>query len=154
MKLMLNGAVTLGTEDGANVEIKELVGSNNIYIFGASSDEVIEKSPSYNPKEYYNSSAKLKRAVEFITSEGMLKYGNRERLSRIKWNLIQEDPFMTLYDFDDYKKTKDIMIKDYTERMSWGRKMLVNIANAGYFSSDRTIKEYNEDIWKLSEVNK
>lgn len=154
MKLMLNGAVTLGTEDGANVEIKELVGGNNIYIFGASSDEVIEKSPSYNPKEYYNSSAKLKRAVEFITSEGMLKYGNRERLSRIKWNLIQEDPFMTLYDFDDYKKTKDIMIKDYTERMSWGRKMLVNIANAGYFSSDRTIKEYNEDIWKLSEVNK
>jgi len=152
MKLMLNGGITLGTEDGANVEIHSLVGDENIYIFGAKSDEVIEKykSGSYKSADFYTADKKLKRAVDFITSDKMLSIGNRENLERLKNELVNKDYFMTFLDFEDYCKTKDKALGDYEARHLWAKKMLVNIANAGYFSSDRTIKEYNRDIWKLN----
>ena len=151
MKLMLNGAVTLGTEDGANLEIHKLVGDENIYIFGRNSEEVIRKykKGDYSPLEYYNSNPKIARAVDFITGKELLKTGNKESLERLKKELINKDWFMTFTDFDDYLKVKETALSDYEDSISWARKMLINIANAGYFSSDRTIKEYNEQIWKL-----
>lgn len=153
MKFMLNGAVTLGTEDGANVEIHNLVGDDNIYIFGAKSDEVIDKynKNSYNPKTIYEHSETAQRCVDFITCNKMLEIGDKISLERVKKELINKDWFMTLLDFEDYIKTKDKALCDYNSKIEWGRKMLVNIAKAGYFSSDRTIREYNQQIWKLEE---
>ena len=151
MKFMLNGAVTLGTEDGANVEIHQFVGDDNIYIFGESSDEVIEHyaKADYVSRNYYESNEKIKEAVDFITSDEMLKVGNQENLERLKNELLNKDWFMTFPDFDQYVETKEKAYADYNNRMEWAKKMLVNIANAGFFSSDRTIEQYNEDIWKL-----
>ena len=151
MKFMLNGAVTLGTEDGANVEIHELVGDENIYIFGDSSDTVVKryKDESYKAKDYYTKNKAIKRAVDFITGEELMKLGDEERLERLSKELIGKDWFMTFPDFDDYVKTREQAYSDYENRMEWAEKMLVNIAMAGYFSSDRTIAEYNNDIWKL-----
>lgn len=151
MKFMLNGAVTLGTEDGANVEIHSLVGDDNIYIFGNESDKVIERynNNSYNPKEFYTDIPKLKEAVDFITSDILLKAGRRENLERLQKELINKDYFMTFPDFMSYVETKKRVFADYENRIDWARKMLINIAESGYFSSDRTIKEYNKDIWKL-----
>lgn len=151
MKFMLNGAVTLGTEDGANVEIHRLVGDDNIYIFGASSDEVIERyqKGDYSAHAFYEGDKDIKAAVDFITDDRLMKYGNSKSLSRLKNELINKDYFMTFPDFHSYTETKHRMLCDYTDRMAWAKKMLVNISRAGYFSSDRTIKEYNRDIWKL-----
>jgi len=151
MKLMLNGGITLGTEDGANVEIHELVGDENIYIFGSDSGEVIKlyENKSYKPKEYYEKDSEIKAAVDFITGDKILEVGQKENLERLKKELTEKDWFMTFLDFEDYCKTKERAFSDYEERFKWAEKMLVNIANAGYFSSDRTVKEYNEDIWRL-----
>lgn len=151
MKFMLNGAVTLGTEDGANVEIHQFVGDDNIYIFGESSDEVIEHyaKADYVSRNYYENNANIKEAVDFITSDEMLKVGNQENLERLKNELLNKDWFMTFPDFDQYVETKEKAYADYNNRVEWAKKMLVNIANAGFFSSDRTIEQYNEDIWKL-----
>lgn len=152
MKFMLNGAVTLGTEDGANVEIHELVGDDNIFVFGASSDEVIEhyKKADYSAKDYYKKNPKIKAAVDFITGKQMMKIGCKESLERLQKELIGKDWFMTFLDFDAYKKAKDKALAAYTDQKEWAKKMLVNIAEAGYFSSDRTIEQYNRDIWKLT----
>lgn len=151
MKFMLNGAVTLGTMDGANVEIHDLVGDDNIYIFGAGSKEVIEHyaKADYVSKDYYELDPQIKEAVDFITGPELMKIGDPENLNRLQKELIGKDWFMTLLDLKDYIHTKDRMLKDYEDRESWSEKMLVNIAKAGYFSSDRTIAQYNEDIWKL-----
>lgn len=151
MKFMLNGAVTLGTDDGANVEIHELVGDENIFVFGASSDEVIEhyKKADYSAKDYYKKNPKIKAAVDFITGKQMMKIGCEESLERLQKELIEKDWFMTLLDFEAYKKAKERALSAYKDQKEWAKKMLVNIAEAGYFSSDRTIEEYNKDIWKL-----
>ena len=152
MKFMLNGAVTLGTDDGPNVEIHELVGDDNIYIFGKDSDTVIKlyEEGTYNPKEYYDKNNDIKNAIDFLTSDIAMKNGgNYERLNRLKNELLYKDWFKTLLDFEDYKITKDKAFKDYENRNEWKKKMLVNISQAGYFSSDRTISDYNKDIWKL-----
>ena len=153
MKFMLNGAVTLGTEDGANVEIHQFVGDDNIYIFGAKSDEVIahyEKS-DYRPSDYYTKNPLIQKAVEFITDPQMMEIGKKENLERLSSELKNKDWFMTFLDLEDYIRTKERALEDYTDRKTWARKMLVNISNAGFFSSDRTIREYNQDIWKLGE---
>ena len=151
MKFMLNGAVTLGTEDGANVEIHELVGEDNIYIFGDLSETVVERyaKGSYNAVQYYNENAEIKEAVDFITGKELMAVGDKERLERLSNELIWKDWFMTFPDFNDYVKTREQAYADYENRYEWAKKMLVNIAKAGYFSSDRTIEEYNRDIWKL-----
>lgn len=151
MKFMLNGAVTLGTEDGANVEIHELVGDDNIYIFGDLSETVVERyaNGSYNAAQYYNENAEIKEAVDFITGNELIAIGDKERLERLSNELIGKDWFMTFPDFNDYVKTREQAYADYENRHEWAKKMLVNIAKAGYFSSDRTIEEYNRDIWKL-----
>ncbi len=156
MKFMLNGAVTLGTSDGANVEIHELVGDDNIYIFGEKSDTVIgyyeekkQGKPGYVSKEYYEKSPVIKEAVDFIVSDKALKAGHKENLERLYKELINKDWFMTLLDLEDYIAMKDKAIADYEDRKKWKKMMLVNIAKAGFFSSDRTIAEYNRDIWKL-----
>ena len=151
MKFMLNGAVTLGTEDGANVEIHEAVGDDNIFVFGASSDEVIEHyaKADYVAKDYYKSNPAIKAAVDFITSDEMLEVGQKENLERLQKELINKDWFMTLLDFDSYKETKEKALEAYADRKAWAKMMLVNIAKAGFFSSDRTIEEYNNDIWHL-----
>ncbi len=151
MKFMLNGAVTLGTEDGANVEIHEAVGDDNIFVFGASSDEVIEHyaKADYVSKDYYEKNPAIKEAVDFITGEEMMKVGCEENLTRLKNELINKDWFMTLLDFDSYKETKEKALAAYADRRAWAKMTLVNIAKAGFFSSDRTIEEYNRDIWKL-----
>lgn len=151
MKFMLNGAVTLGTQDGANVEIHENVGDENIFIFGATSDEVIEhyNKADYISKDYYTNNETIKEAVDFITSEKMLEVGSKENLERIQNELINKDWFMTLLDFEAYKNKKDEAIKTYSDRKTWAKMTLVNIAKAGFFSSDRTIEEYNKDIWNL-----
>ena len=151
MKFMLNGAVTLGTDDGANVEIHDLVGDDNIYIFGADSDTVIKhyEKADYVSKDIYDESEVVKEAVDFIISPQCLKVGNRENLERLYKELLNKDWFMTLLDLEDYIKTKDRIFADYEDRDRWQRMMLVNIANAGFFSSDRTIAEYNRDIWNL-----
>ena len=151
MKFMLNGAVTLGTEDGANVEIHDLVGDDNIYIFGDHSDVVIEryKNGSYCAKQYYDNDADIRRAIDFITGPEMLAVGSKEHLERLQNELIWKDWFMTLPDFKDYMAKKERAFADYEDRIAWAKKMLINISKAGYFSSDRTIEEYNRDIWKL-----
>ena len=151
MKFMLNGAVTLGTDDGANVEIHELVGDSNIYIFGDSSDTVIRryKRGDYHSRSYYENSPALKEAVDFIISKKMLAVGDKENLERLYNELLNKDWFMTFPDFATYCRTKEKAFSDYEDRASWAKKMLVNISRAGYFSSDRTIEEYNRDIWKL-----
>lgn len=151
MKFMLNGAVTLGTEDGANVEIHKFVGDENIYIIGDSSETVVKryKDGSYNAEEYYKKNDKIRRAVDFITSKELVSIGCKENLERLKKELITKDWFMTFPDFDDYAAKRDKAYKDYENRLEWAKKMLVNISYAGYFSSDRTIEEYNRDIWKL-----
>ena len=151
MKFMLNGAVTLGTEDGANVEIHELVGDENIYIFGASSDEVIAhyQHGDYVAHDYYQNNPVIHEVVDFITGPQMLAVGCEENLYRLKQELAGKDWFMTFLDFEDYVAKKEQAFEDYTDREAWAKKMLVNISKAGYFSSDRTIEEYNRDIWKL-----
>ena len=151
MKFMLNGAVTLGTMDGANVEIADLVGEDNIYIFGESSDTVIEHydKADYVSKEYYEEDEDIKEAVDFIVSDAMLKVGQKENLERLYKELLNKDWFMTLLDYKDYAAKKEEIFKDYEDRNAWAKKMLVNAAKAGFFSSDRTIAEYNKDIWKL-----
>ena len=151
MKFMLNGAVTLGTMDGANVEIADLVGKDNIYTFGESSDEVIEhyKKADYVSRDYYEKDPVLKDAVDFLVSDEMIAAGDEKNLNRLYNELLNKDWFMTFPDFEDYCRTKEVMLKDYEDRDSWSRKMLVNIAQAGFFSSDRTIEQYNTDIWHL-----
>lgn len=153
MKFMLNGALTLGTEDGANVEIHELVGDDNIYIFGDSSDTVVERyaQGSYHAAKYYNENAAIKEAVDFITGEELKAIGDKDRLERLFNELVSKDWFMTFPDFDEYVKTREQAYADYENREEWVQKMLVNIAKAGYFSSDRTIEEYNRDIWELED---
>ena len=151
MKFMLNGAVTLGTMDGANVEIAELVGSDNIYTFGASSDEVIahyEKS-DYSARKLYEEDELIKKCVDFIVSDTMLEAGDPENLNRLYKEIVGKDWFMALLDLKDYIRVKEQALADYEDRAVWGRKMLVNIAKAGFFSSDRTIRQYNNDIWHL-----
>ena len=152
MKFMLNGAVTLGTSDGANVEIHELVGDDNIYIFGEKSETVIKhyEDADYVSKDYYEKSAVIKEAVDFIISKEALKVGHKENLERLYNELINKDWFMTLLDLEDYIKVKDQMFEDYKDREKWQQMMLVNIAKAGFFSSDRTIADYNRDVWKLN----
>ena len=152
MKFMLNGAVTLGTEDGANVEIHQLVGDENIYVFGASSDTVISRyaDGSYQAKAYYEADPELKEAVDFITGEEMMKVGSKEHLERLSNELLNKDWFMTFPDFKEYVKVKNQAITDWMDRKNWAKKMLKNISQAGFFSSDRTIAEYNRDIWKMN----
>ena len=149
MKFMLNGALTLGTEDGANVEIHELVGDNNIFVFGASSEEVIKhyENADYVSRDFYEKDETIKEAVDFITSKELLAIGHEENLTRLQNELLNKDWFMTLLDFKAYTKKKEEALKAYEDRKAWAKKMIVNIAKAGYFSSDRTIAEYNNDIW-------
>lgn len=152
MKFMLNGAITLGTMDGANVEISDLVGKDNIYIFGESSDEIIKhyEKMDYNSRAIYEGDADIKKYVDFIVSEPMLKLGKEEHLRNFYNELLNKDWFMTLLDLKDYIKVKDQVFADYEDRNSWAKKMLVNIGEAGFFSSDRTIEQYNKDIWNLN----
>lgn len=152
MKFMLNGAVTLGTMDGANVEIAELVGKDNIYIFGETSETVMEHyvKADYVSKDYYKKDKDIKEAVDFIVGREMMKIGHKENLERLYKELLNKDWFMTLLDYRSYAETREKAYKDYEDRMGWAKKMLVNISKAGYFSSDRTIAEYNRDIWKLN----
>ena len=154
MKFMLNGAVTLGTMDGANVEISDLVGKENIYVFGEDSDTVIKRyeEGSYCSRDYYEKDAVLKEAVDFIVSDQMLAVGDKEHLTRLYNELLGKDWFMTFPDFEDYVATKEAMFGDYADRKAWAKKMLVNISKAGFFSSDRTIAEYDRDIWKTGTV--
>ncbi len=151
MKFMLNGAITLGTEDGANVEIHELVGDDNIYIFGKRSDEVIAhyKKGDYLARDLYRKDAVIREAVDFITDEKLLAIGNKEKLTRLQNEILNKDWFMALLDFNEYIQTKEKIYKDYEDTREWSKKMMVNISQAGYFSSDRTIEEYNKDIWNV-----
>ena len=151
MKFMLNGAVAIGTMDGANVEMHQFVGDDNIYIFGESSEEVIKhyEKADYVSRSYYENDANIKRAVDFIVSDEMMAVGCRENLERLYNELLNKDWFMTLPDFKDYVATKERIYADYEDRMTWAKKMLINISKAGFFSSDRTIAQYNEDIWHL-----
>ena len=151
MKFMLNGAVAIGTMDGANVEMHQFVGDDNIYIFGESSEDVIRhyEKADYVSRDYYNSDAKIKRAIDFIVSDTLKSVGNAENLERLYNELLNKDWFMTLPDFESYLATRDCMLGDYEDRKAWAKKMLINISKAGFFSSDRTIAEYNKDIWKL-----
>ncbi len=151
MKFMLNGAVALGTMDGANVEMHDFVGDDNIYIFGEDSDTVIKRyaDASYVSRDYYEKDENLKKCVDFIVSDAVLAVGQKENLERLYKELLNKDWFMTFPDFEDYCATKDKAIADYEDRTAWGKKMIKNIANAGFFSSDRTIAQYNEDIWHL-----
>lgn len=154
MKFMLNGALTLGTMDGANVEISQSVGSDNIYIFGQSSDQVIRRyaGGDYCAKDWYESDPNLKRAIDFLTGEEMQKYGQKDHLERLKNELIHKDWFQTLPDFNAYVVRKQQAMADYScNPKDWTRRALINIAHAGFFSSDRTIEEYNRDIWHLGE---
>ena len=152
VKFMLNGAITLGTMDGANVEISDLVVKDNIYIFGESSDEIIKhyEKMDYNSRAIYEGDADIKKYVDFIVSEPMLKLGKEEHLRNFYNELLNKDWFMTLLDLKDYIKVKDQVFADYEDRSSWAKKMLVNIGEAGFFSSDRTIEQYNKDIWHLN----
>ena len=151
MKFMLNGAVTLGTNDGANVEIAQLVGKENIYTFGKSSDEVINlyNTNGYHASDYYNGSELIRNCIDLLTSEEMLAIGDKTMLNDLRDNLINKDWFMTLVDLEEYCNVKDQVFREYEDRGAWKRKALVNIAKSGFFSSDRTIEEYNRDIWHL-----
>jgi starch phosphorylase len=151
MKFMLNGALTLGTEDGANVEIRDLVGDDNIYIFGEKKDKVIKlyQDAGYVSKEYYEK-PEIKRLVDFIVSDEIMKAGGKkEHLERLYKELISKDYFMTLLDLEEYIEIKEKVFADYEDKKTWNRKALINISKAGFFSSDRTIAQYNEEIWKL-----
>jgi starch phosphorylase len=152
MKFMLNGAVTLGTEDGANVEIHELVGDDNIYIFGKKSEDVIKlyDEASYCSREIYESDVLVEELVDFIISKELIQIGDPVNLGRLYKEIISKDWFMALLDIKEYIAKKEQMLADYEDETTWAKKALVNIAKAGYFSADRTIAEYNEDIWKLS----
>ncbi len=151
MKFMLNGAVTIGTMDGANVEIEQLVGRENIYIFGETSEQVIEhyEKEDYIAADYYINDKEIKELVDFIISSEVMKIGDVKALLRLHTELVGKDWFMTFPDLKEYIRVKETAFKDYEDRMEWARKMLVNISRAGFFSSDRTIEEYNKDIWKL-----
>ena len=151
MKFMLNGAVTLGTEDGANVEIHELVGDENIYIFGKKSEEVIRlyETGEYNAAAIYENDAVIEELVDFIISKELIRIGDPANLARLYKEIVGKDWFMALLDIKDYIRVKEQMLLDYEDERSWSKKMLVNIAKAGFFSSDRTIAEYNNDIWHL-----
>lgn len=151
MKFMLNGALTLGTEDGANVEIRDLVGEENIYIFGKKPQDVIDlyEAGTYSSKEIYEEDALIHKLVDFITGEELLAIGDEESLTRLHRELTGKDWFMTLLDTKEYITTKEKVYADYEDRKTWNKKALINIAKAGFFSSDRTIAQYNEDIWKL-----
>ena len=151
MKFMLNGAVTLGTEDGANVEIHELVGDENIYIFGEKSDKVIEHyaKADYSAEKIYDSDTEIAKLVDFIIDKKMFAVGNKKSLIRLYMEIVTKDWFMTLLDIKDYIRVKEQVFNDYEDRQAWSRKMIKNIAMAGFFSSDRTIKQYNDDIWHL-----
>ena len=152
MKFMLNGAITLGTMDGANVEIADLVGKENIFTFGEDSQTVIDRYArgDYNSRSYYESNEDLKRAVDFIVSDTVKAVGCRENLERLYNELVNKDWFMTFPDFNDYVETREKAYAAYDNRKEWAKKMIVNISKAGFFSSDRTIAQYNKDIWKLS----
>ena len=152
MKLMLNGAITLGTMDGANVEIHDLVGDDNIYIFGRDSETVIDhyEKADYVSKDY-DSDEEIQKLVDFIIDKKMIRIGNPLPLCRLYKELLSKDYFMTLLDLKEYICAKEKLLDSYEDRMEWAKKMLVNIANAGYFSSDRTIAQYEKEIWKLSE---
>ena len=152
MKFMLNGAVTLGTEDGANVEIHELVGDDNIYIFGEKSEKVIDlyANASYSSKDIYENDPMVEELVDFMISKELIRIGDPVNLGRLYKEIVGKDWFMTLLDVKDYIRTKERMLEDYEEEKSWAKKMMVNIAKAGFFSSDRTIAEYDRDIWHLS----
>lgn len=151
MKFMLNGAVTLGTKDGANVEIADLVGEENIFTFGESSQTVIDryKKADYVSREYYENDEDIKKAVDFIVSGEMKAVGCAENLERLYHELLNKDWFMTFPDFKDYVQTKDQAFAAYEDRKAWAKMMLVNISKAGFFSADRTIEQYNDEIWKL-----
>ena len=151
MKFMLNGAITLGTEDGANVEIHELVGDENIYIFGESSENVIKlyETSGYSSKKIYENDKMIEELVDFIVSKELLQIGDPVNLGRLYKEIVGKDWFMTLLDVKDYISTKERMLNDYEDEMAWAKKMLINISKAGFFSSDRTISEYNRDIWHL-----
>ena len=151
MKYMLNGAVTIGTEDGANVEIHNLVGDDNIYIFGMRSPEVIShyEKADYVSRDWYNRDAVLREAVDYLTGSRMMEIGNAERLNRLKNELRNKDWFMTFPDFEAYSRIREQAYRDYADRKAWEKKCLINISKAGYFSSDRTIEEYNRDIWQV-----
>ena len=151
MKFMLNGAVTLGTMDGANVEIADLVGKDNIFTFGLSSDEVIKhyEKADYVAKDYYEKDPALKEAVDFLTGKEMLAVGDKKNLTRLYKELVGKDWFMTFPDFKDYCKVKGKVLKAYADEKNWRKMTLANIANAGFFSSDRTIGQYNDEIWHL-----
>ena len=151
MKFMLNGAVAIGTMDGANVEMHQFVGDDNIYIFGESSEEVIDHyaKADYVSRTYYENDEDIKRAIDFIVSDEMLAIGCKENLERLYNELLNKDWFMTLPDFKDYVAAKERIYADYEDRMAWAKKMLINISKAGFFSSDRTIEQYNTDIWHL-----
>ncbi|MGL5258996.1 MAG: glycogen/starch/alpha-glucan phosphorylase [Lachnospiraceae bacterium] len=151
MKFMLNGAITLGTSDGANVEINDLVGDDNIYIFGEKSEQIIEhyEKRNYISRDFYEKSNVIREAVDFIVSKEVMEIGQKENLERLYNELLNKDWFMTLLDLEDYIKVKDKMFDDFTDQERWKKMMICNIAKAGFFSSDRTIAEYNKDIWKL-----
>lgn len=152
MKFMLNGAITLGTEDGANVEIHQFVGDDNIYIFGKSSEEVIQlyDQASYRSEQFYDDDPEIAKLVDFIISKEMFAVGNKKSLIRLYMELVTKDWFMTLLDLKEYIRAKEQVFVDYENRQAWADKMLVNIAKAGFFSSDRTIAQYNQDIWKVN----
>ncbi|MBR3844699.1 MAG: glycogen/starch/alpha-glucan phosphorylase, partial [Clostridia bacterium] len=156
MKMMVNGGVTLGTEDGANVEIHQLVGDENIYVFGMNSQQVLKRyeEGDYDPHIYYQKQPALQQAVDFLTHPAMTSLGQKEKLQRLQKELLTKDWFMTFPDFQDYCHTKDRMLSHYENSLEWAKKMLVNIAKSGYFSSDRTIREYNRDIWKLEKIQR
>ncbi len=152
MKFMLNGALTLGTLDGANVEISDLVGEDNIYLFGETSDQIIDhyQKADYVPEKYYQKDCDIKKSLDFIISDQMLAIGKEENLVRLYNEILNKDWFMSLLDFKDYIRVREMAYNDYEDRLNWADKMLVNISKAGYFSSDRTIAQYNQDIWKLN----
>ena len=152
MKFMLNGALTLGTMDGANVEISEAVGNDNIYIFGQSSKQVIHRyaAGDYCSRDWYEADPNLHRAIDFLTGKEMLSFGDEEHLKRLQNELIGKDWFQTLPDFNAYVVRKQQAMADYAAgQENWSRRTLINIAEAGFFSSDRTIAEYDNDIWHL-----
>ena len=149
MKFMLNGALTLGTMDGANVEIAELVGPENIFTFGKDSDTIIDlyEKEGYVSRDYYEKDANIKAAVDFIVSEDLVKVGDKERLKRLRNELISKDWFMTLIDLAEYIDKKEEVYAAYEDQDAWNKKVVYNIAEAGFFSSDRTIEQYDKDIW-------
>ena len=152
MKFMLNGALTLGTEDGANVEIGDLVGKENIYIFGKKPQDVIDlyADAAYCSKDIYDEDPEIAKLVDFIVSDELLAIGDKVCLERLYKEILNKDWFMTLLDLKEYIKTKERVYKDYENKDAWNKKCLINIAKAGFFSSDRTIAQYNEDIWHLA----